>query len=65
MVFACFQMISGRLIKADTARAMRMHTREDMAPVYAYYYDYPIDGGDGNCKCPAEMLTSNVVLLGG
>ncbi|XP_034248499.1 juvenile hormone esterase-like [Thrips palmi] len=35
---------SGMLIKNDLVRSMRMHTREEKAPVYAYYYDYPIDG---------------------
>lgn len=37
-------LFSASLVKADTARMMRMHAREDQAPVYAYYYDYPIDG---------------------
>ncbi|XP_034256291.1 juvenile hormone esterase-like, partial [Thrips palmi] len=38
---------SGMMIKADSARAIRMHAREGKAPVYAYSYDFPING-----RCP-------------
>ena len=37
------KFFSGTKLKADCARAIRMHAREDKAPVYAYSYDYPID----------------------
>lgn len=43
------------LIKADSARSIRLHTREEKAPVYAYYYDYPIDGMP-HCQYAIKMI---------
>ncbi|KAJ1522630.1 hypothetical protein ONE63_001803 [Megalurothrips usitatus] len=38
------QFLSDIEIKVDTVRSMRLHAREQQAPVYAYYYEYPLAG---------------------
>lgn len=38
------QFVSVTSFKMDTARALRMDTRRGDAPVYAYFYEYPLDG---------------------